>query len=101
MSYAAQEVKDIYYLLEHKFLPSDLSLEVLPLLNKISKLGGITSSILNVQLSVYVPALKKLATLRLLQQVQCLFLFLFLCVVYLILLLDVYQNLLSLPLLGV
>ncbi|KAK2363243.1 eukaryotic translation initiation factor 3 subunit A [Trifolium repens] len=70
MSYAAQEVKDIYYLLEHKFLPSDLSLEVLPLLNKISKLGGITSSILNVQLSVYVPALKKLATLRLLQQVS-------------------------------
>ncbi|PNY11494.1 eukaryotic translation initiation factor 3 subunit a [Trifolium pratense] len=70
MSYAAQEVKDIYYLLEQTFLPSDLELKVTPLLNKISKVGGIASSILNVQLSTYVPELKKLATLRLLQQVS-------------------------------
>ena len=84
MSYAAQEVKDIYYLLEHKFLPSDLSLEVLPLLNKISKLGGkftFASSVLEVQLSQYVPALEKLATLRLLQHVNCLFL-LFIAVLF-------------------
>ncbi|CAJ2671942.1 unnamed protein product [Trifolium pratense] len=70
MSYAAQEVKDMYYLLEQTFLPSDLELKVTPLLNKISKVGGIASSILNVQLSTYVPELKKLATLRLLQQVS-------------------------------
>ncbi|PNY16546.1 eukaryotic translation initiation factor 3 subunit a, partial [Trifolium pratense] len=45
MSCVSQEVKDIYYLLEHEFLPSDLALK-------------------------YVPALEKLATLRLLQQVS-------------------------------
>ncbi|AES80980.2 eukaryotic translation initiation factor 3 subunit A isoform X2 [Medicago truncatula] len=73
MSCVAQEVKDIYYLLENKFLPSDFALKVPPLLNKISKLGGkfsFASSVPEVQLSQYVPALKKLATLRLLQQVS-------------------------------
>ncbi|PNX79827.1 eukaryotic translation initiation factor 3 subunit a, partial [Trifolium pratense] len=73
MSCVSQEVKDIYYLLEHEFLPSDLALKVLPLLNKISKLGGkftFASSVPEVQFSQYVPALEKLATLRLLQQVS-------------------------------
>lgn len=73
MSCVSQEVKDIYYLLENEFLPSDLALKVLPLLNKISKLGGkftFASSVPEVQFSQYVPALEKLATLRLLQQVS-------------------------------
>ncbi|XP_027349299.1 eukaryotic translation initiation factor 3 subunit A [Abrus precatorius] len=73
MSCVTQEVKDIYNLLEHEFLPSDLALKVLPLLTKISSLGGKISSapiIPDVQLSQYVPALEKLATLRLLQQVS-------------------------------
>ncbi|KAK7284215.1 hypothetical protein RJT34_18957 [Clitoria ternatea] len=73
MSCVTQEVKDIYHLLEHEFLPSDLALKVLPLLTKISKLGGklsTASSVPEVQLSQYVPALEKLATLRLLQQVS-------------------------------
>jgi len=84
MSCVAQEVKDIYYLLEHKCIPSDLALKVLPLLNKISKLGGkflFASSVPEVQLSQYVPALKKLATLRLLQQVHFLFCF-YVCVLF-------------------
>ncbi|CAL0310425.1 unnamed protein product [Lupinus luteus] len=73
MSYVTQEVKDIYHLLEHEFLPSDLALKVQPLLTKISKLGGklsTASSVPEVQMSQYVPALEKLATLRLLQQVS-------------------------------
>lgn len=73
MSCVTQEVKDIYHLLEHEFLPSDLAIKVLPLLTKISKLGGklsSASSVPEVQLSQYVPALEKLATLRLLQQVS-------------------------------
>lgn len=73
MSCVAQEIKDIYYLLEHEFLPADLALKVQPLLNKIAKLGGkfsFASSVPEVQLSQYVPALEKLATLRLLQQVS-------------------------------
>ncbi|KAI9075681.1 hypothetical protein K1719_042378 [Acacia pycnantha] len=73
MSCATQEVKDIYHQLEHEFLPLDLPLKVQPLLTKISKLGGklsSASSVPEVQLSQYVPALEKLATLRLLQQVS-------------------------------
>lgn len=73
MSCVTQEVKDIYHLLEHEFLPLDLPLKVQPLLTKISKLGGklsTASSVPEVQLSQYVPALEKLATLRLLQQVH-------------------------------
>ncbi|KAK6778627.1 hypothetical protein RDI58_025345 [Solanum bulbocastanum] len=68
-----QEVKDLYHLLEREFLPLDLALKVQPLLNKILKLGGKLSSaasVPEVQLSQYVPALEKLATLRLLQQVS-------------------------------
>lgn len=73
MSCATQEVKDIYHQLEHEFLPLDLPSKVQPLLTKISKLGGklsSASSVPEVQLSQYVPALEKLATLRLLQQVH-------------------------------
>ncbi|PKI79393.1 hypothetical protein CRG98_000208 [Punica granatum] len=68
---ATQEVKDLYHLLEHEFLPLDLAMKVQPLLTKISKLGGrlaSASSIPEVQLSQYVPALEKIATLRVLQQ---------------------------------
>lgn len=70
-----QEVKDLFHLLEHDFLPLDLFSRVQPLLTKISKLGGklsSASSLPEVQLSCYIPALEKLASLRLLQQV-CLF----------------------------
>ena len=73
MSCVTQEVKDIYNIFEHEFLPSDLAVKVQPLLAKISKLGGklsTASSVPEVQLSQYVPALEKLATLRLLQQVS-------------------------------
>ncbi|RDY04555.1 Eukaryotic translation initiation factor 3 subunit A, partial [Mucuna pruriens] len=72
MSCVTQEVKDIYHLLEHEFHPSDLAVKALPLLTKISKLGGklsTASSVPEVQLAQYVPALERLATMRLLQQV--------------------------------
>ncbi|KAM7481730.1 hypothetical protein LguiB_006313 [Lonicera macranthoides] len=73
MTYVTQEVKDLYNLLEHEFLPLDLTSKVQPLLVKISKVGGkisSASSVPEVQLSQYIPALEKLATLRLLQQVS-------------------------------
>ncbi|XP_068668190.1 eukaryotic translation initiation factor 3 subunit A-like [Aristolochia californica] len=73
MTCVAPEVKDLYHLLEHEFLPLDLASKVQPLLAKISKLGGkltSASSVPEVQLSQYVPALEKLATLRVLQQVS-------------------------------
>ncbi|KAL5719409.1 Eukaryotic translation initiation factor 3 subunit A [Ranunculus cassubicifolius] len=73
ISCASQEVKDLYNLLEHEFLPLDLASKVQPLLSKISKLGGklsSASSVPDVQLAQYVPALEKLTTLRLLQQVS-------------------------------
>eukprot|EP00262_Sarcandra_glabra_P011006 TRINITY_DN2670_c0_g1_i1.p1 TRINITY_DN2670_c0_g1~~TRINITY_DN2670_c0_g1_i1.p1 ORF type:complete len:1017 (-),score=219.66 TRINITY_DN2670_c0_g1_i1:176-3064(-) len=73
MTCVSQEVKDLYHLLEHEFLPLDLASKVQPLLTKISKVGGklsSASSVPEVQLSQYVPALEKLATLRLLQQVS-------------------------------
>lgn len=76
MSCVTQEVKDIYHMLEHEFLPLDLGLKVQPLLAKISKLGGklaTASSVPEVQLSQYVPALEKLSALRLLQQVHFFF----------------------------
>lgn len=78
MSCATQEVKDLYNLLEHEFFPLDLASKVQPLLTKISKFGGklaSASSVPEVQLSRYIPALEKLVTLRLLQQVKsCLWL---------------------------
>ncbi|CAI0404954.1 unnamed protein product [Linum tenue] len=73
LSCATQEVKDIYHLLEHEFLPVDLGAKVQPLLTRISKLGGklaTISSLQEAQLSKYIPALEKLATLRLLRQVS-------------------------------
>ncbi|XP_065854798.1 eukaryotic translation initiation factor 3 subunit A [Euphorbia lathyris] len=73
LSCAMQEVKDVYHLLEHEFLPLDLASKIQPLVAKISKLGGklaSASSVPEVQLSQYVPALEKLTTLRLLQQVS-------------------------------
>lgn len=75
MTCVTQEVKDLYHILEYEFLPLDLAMKVQPLLSKISKLGGkisSASSVPEVQLSQYVPALEKLATLRLLQQVHAL-----------------------------
>nr|XP_043635306.1 eukaryotic translation initiation factor 3 subunit A-like [Erigeron canadensis] len=73
MTYVTQEVKDLYHILENEFLPLDLASKVQPLLAKIAKLGGkisSASSVPEVQLSHYVPALEKVATLRLLQQVS-------------------------------
>lgn len=72
LSCATQDVKDLYHLLEHEFQPLDFALKIQPLLNKVSKFGGklsSASSVPEVHLSQYVPALEKLATLRLLQQV--------------------------------
>lgn len=66
-------MKDLYHLLEHEFLPLDLASRVQPLLTKISKIGGklsSASSLPEVQLSQYVPALEKLAALRLLKLVN-------------------------------
>ncbi|KAG1365293.1 putative Eukaryotic translation initiation factor 3 subunit A [Cocos nucifera] len=73
MTCVSQEVKDLYHLLEHEFLPLDLASKVQPLLTKISKLGGkllSASSVPEVQLAQYIPALEKLTTLRALQQVS-------------------------------
>ncbi|XP_022719484.1 eukaryotic translation initiation factor 3 subunit A-like isoform X2 [Durio zibethinus] len=73
LSCATQEVKDLYHLLELEFLPLDVVSKIQPLLMKISKLGGklaSASSVPEVQLSQYGPALEKLATLRLLKQVS-------------------------------
>ncbi|XP_038988164.1 eukaryotic translation initiation factor 3 subunit A-like [Phoenix dactylifera] len=73
MTCVSQEVKDLYNLLEHEFLPLDLASKVQPLLTKISKVGGklsSASSVPEVQLAQYIPSLKKLTTLRALQQVS-------------------------------
>ncbi|KAL2457978.1 Eukaryotic translation initiation factor 3 subunit A [Abeliophyllum distichum] len=73
MTCVTQEVKDLYNILEQEFLPLDLAIKAQPLLTKIAKLGGkllSASSVPEVRLSRYVPALEKLATLRLLQQVS-------------------------------
>ncbi|XP_056854957.1 eukaryotic translation initiation factor 3 subunit A-like [Raphanus sativus] len=73
LSCATQEVKDLYHQLEHEFHPLDLGSDTKPLLDRISKLGGKLStapSLPEVQLSQYVPSLKKLATLKLLQHVS-------------------------------
>ena len=72
MTCVSQELKDLYNLLEHEFLPLDLASKVQLVLSKISKHGGklsSASSVPEVQLSQYVPALEKLTTLRVLQQV--------------------------------
>lgn len=72
MNCVTQEVKDLYHILEHEFLPLHLALQVQPLLTKVSKLGGkltSASSVPEVHLSQYVPHLEQLAALRLLQRV--------------------------------
>ncbi|CAL4977490.1 unnamed protein product [Urochloa decumbens] len=76
LSCASQEVRDLYNLLEHEFLPLDLASKVQPLLSKISKIGGklsSASSVPEVKLSQYIPALEKLTTLRVLQQASQIF----------------------------
>ncbi|CAO2204881.1 unnamed protein product [Urochloa humidicola] len=76
LSCASQEVRDLYNLLEHEFLPLDLALKVQPLLSKISKIGGkisSASSVPEVKLSQYISALEKLTTLRVLQQASQIF----------------------------
>ncbi|XP_066305591.1 eukaryotic translation initiation factor 3 subunit A-like isoform X1 [Miscanthus floridulus] len=76
LSCASQEVRDLYNLLEHEFLPLDLASKVQPLLSKISKIGGklsSASSVPEVKLSQYISALEKLTTLRVLQQASCIF----------------------------
>nr|Q9XHR2.1 RecName: Full=Eukaryotic translation initiation factor 3 subunit A; Short=eIF3a; AltName: Full=Eukaryotic translation initiation factor 3 large subunit; AltName: Full=eIF-3-theta [Zea mays]AAD39834.1 eukaryotic translation initiation factor 3 large subunit [Zea mays] len=76
LSCASQEVRDLYNLLEHRFLPLDLASKVQPLLLKISKIGGklsSASSVPEVKLSQYISALEKLTTLRVLQQASCIF----------------------------
>ncbi|GAB2300433.1 Eukaryotic translation initiation factor 3 subunit A [Dionaea muscipula] len=73
MSCVIPEVKDLFHLLEHEFLPLVLAARVQPLLSRISKLGGklaTASSVPEVQLSHYLPLLERLTTLRLLQQVS-------------------------------
>ncbi|GJN37643.1 hypothetical protein PR202_gb26619 [Eleusine coracana subsp. coracana] len=64
---ASQEVKDLYNLLEHDFLPLDLASKAQPLLLKISKIGGklsSASSVPEIKLSQYISSLEKLTTLR-------------------------------------
>ncbi|KAL5228760.1 hypothetical protein ABZP36_017025 [Zizania latifolia] len=76
ISCASQEVKDLYNLLEHEFLPLDLVSKVQPLLSKISKTGGKLSSapsVPEVLLSQYLPTLEKLTALRILQQASQIF----------------------------
>nr|CAB3476507.1 unnamed protein product [Digitaria exilis] len=76
LSCASQEVRDLYNLLEHEFLPLDLASKVQPLLSKISKIGGklsSASSVPEVKLSQYASALEKLTTLRVLQQASHIF----------------------------
>ncbi|KMZ75452.1 putative Eukaryotic translation initiation factor 3 subunit [Zostera marina] len=70
---ASQEVKDLYNLLEHDFLPLDLSIKVQPLLTKISKLGGVlasASSVPEVQLSQYVSAPRSLLVSQVYQSMK-------------------------------
>lgn len=68
---AVQEVKDPYHLLELEFLSFDLALDVQALLTRISLKLSSASFVPEVQFSQYVPALEKIASLRLLQQVIC------------------------------
>lgn len=78
MTCISQEVKDLYNLLEHELSPLDLAAKVQPFLAKISKISGklaSASSVPEVQLSQYIPALEKLTALRVLQQVLFFLLF--------------------------
>ncbi|KAM3198312.1 hypothetical protein ACQJBY_073452 [Aegilops geniculata] len=76
ISCASQEVKDLYNLTEHEFLPLDLASKVQPLLSKISTIGGklsAASSVPEIRLSQYQSALEKLTALRVLQQASRIF----------------------------
>jgi hypothetical protein len=73
MTYVSPEVKDLYNLLENEFHPLDLAAKVQPLLSKLSKLSdklSAASPVPEAQLEQYSPALEKLTTLRVLQQVR-------------------------------
>ncbi|CAI9107641.1 OLC1v1007043C1 [Oldenlandia corymbosa var. corymbosa] len=73
LSRVTQEVKDLYHLLEDEFIPLDLATKVQPLLAEISELGVTlysAPSVSEIQMSRYVPALEKMATVRLLRQVS-------------------------------
>ncbi len=72
LTYVSQEVKDLYNLVENEFHPLDLAAKIQPHLSKLSKLSDKLSSaspVPEVQLEQYVPALERLTTLRVLQQV--------------------------------
>ncbi|PKU82417.1 Eukaryotic translation initiation factor 3 subunit A [Dendrobium catenatum] len=76
MTCISQEVKDLYNLLEHELSPLDLAAKVQPFLAKISKISGklaSASSVPEVQLSQYIPALEKLTALRVLQQISAVY----------------------------
>ncbi|CAK9879667.1 unnamed protein product [Sphagnum jensenii] len=73
LTYVSQEVKDLYNLVENEFHPLDLAAKVQPHMLRLSKLSDKLSSaspVPEVQLEQYVPALEKLTTLRVLQQVS-------------------------------
>ncbi|KAL7582566.1 hypothetical protein Lser_V15G44178 [Lactuca serriola] len=65
MTYVTQEVKDLYHLLENKISAFGFGIN-----STISGKISSTSSVPEVPLSQYIPALEKVATLRLLQQVS-------------------------------
>jgi translation initiation factor 3 subunit A len=72
LNYVSQEVKDLYNLVEHEFHPLDLAAMVQHIMSKLLKLSdklSSASSVPEVQLEQYVPALEKLTTLRVLQKV--------------------------------
>jgi translation initiation factor 3 subunit A len=72
LTYVSQEVKDLYNLVENEFHPLDLAAKVQSYMLRLSKLSDKLSSaspVPEVQLEQYVPALEKLTTLRVLQQV--------------------------------
>lgn len=73
---ASQEVKDLYNILEHEFLPLDLASKVEPLLEKIYTVTGklsAASTVPEIKLLQYKSALEKLTTLRVLQQASRIF----------------------------
>jgi translation initiation factor 3 subunit A len=73
LNYFSKEVKDLYNLVEHEFHPLDLAAMVQHIMSKLLKLSdklSSASSVPEVQLEQYVPALEKLTTLRVLQKVS-------------------------------
>jgi translation initiation factor 3 subunit A len=73
LTYVSQAVKDLYNLVENEYHPIDLAAKVQHHMMSLSKLSDKLSSaspVPEVQLEQYVPALEKLTTLRVLQQVS-------------------------------